>query len=248
VPGITHPHLGRAERYLLCFSGLPLAGVFVLCVMQRVEPNWPAAFYISAIVLLVGAAIGGVSLPVWPRIVEKSLRHALVVGAITAAIACVIPFGLGLEGTRLDATVRLRGWRSLSERVAQRRAELPRPERTFVISAAGRAAASELAFYLPDQPQVYLWTPGDVVLSQYDLWGGPHDKAGWDALIVTGPGTPAPAELQAAFERVEDHGQVAVRIGGDRHLSYHLWRAHSFRRWPDKPHVAARTVESRSLR
>jgi 4-amino-4-deoxy-L-arabinose transferase-like glycosyltransferase len=237
----TFWRFGRKERYLLCFSGPPLAGVFALSLMQRVEPNWPAVFYLPTIVLLVGQGLGHLDLRLWPKVDAAALRRAVVVGWVAVAATYLLAAGLGLQGTKLDAAVRLRGWRQLADAVSQRCAVLSSPGRTFLVVAAGRALASELAFYMPDQPRVYLWTPGDKIISQYDLWGGPKDKAGFDAIIVTPRDAAAPAELSAAFDRIEDCGLVEVPIGAGRSHGYRLWRGIRFSNWPDKPYLSRKS-------
>ena len=240
--------LGRKERFLLCFSGLPLAGVYVLSLMRRVEPNWPAPFYLSAMVLLVGAGLKRFPFSAWPLIRESHLVRAAAVGGMTVAVAYLIPFGWGLQGSKLDATVRLRGWQQLASAVAQRFATFPRPGKTFIMVTSGRAVASELAFYLPHQPRVYLWNYGDQIVSQYDLWGGPTEKADWDALIVTPKGGTAPPELAAQFARVEDCGEIAVPIGAGRSHTYRIWRGVRFGTLPETPYLAERVSTSTRLR
>jgi len=89
-----------------------------------------------------------------------------------------------------------------------------------------------LAFYLPDQPRVFLWTPGSKIDSQYDLWGGQKGKGGWDALIVTAAHTQFPSALAAAFARIEDRGLVDVPIGAGRRHNYRIWHGVGFRAWP----------------
>jgi len=228
----TLPRLERKERFLFTFSGLPLIAFLVLSLIQEVEPNWPAAFYLAAIVLAVGVAVKMIDLPVRPEVRESSIVLAVAVGAAFVAVTYLVPFGFGLEGSNLDFGVRLRGWRQLGEAVGARIAALPKPDQTFVMTAEGRALASELAFYLPNQPHVYLWTPGSEVLSQYDIWGGPRDKAGWDALIVTKAGYRVPSELSRLFERVSPHGQVEVSIGAGRRHAYHVWHGVKSASWP----------------
>ena len=223
---------------LLCFSALPMAGVCVLSLTQRIEPNWPAAFYPAAVVLLAGCGTGGIELKVWPRIRPNDLMRAVVVGIVFVSAAYLFAFEIGLQGSKLDIAVRLRGWQRLGETVAQRWAELPRLQRTFVVVTAGRAVASELAFYLPDQPRVFLWTPGPKIDSQYDLWGGPKGMRGWDALIVTAPHTQFPSALAAAFERIEDRGLVDVPIGAGRRHTYRIWHGVGFRAWPSRKGVS----------
>jgi hypothetical protein len=232
--------LGRKERYLVCFSGIPLVGVGVLSLTQRVEPNWAAAFYPSALVLVAGVAVGKVKLASWPAIHEVALRKAVVVGVVTVVLTYLLPFGCGLEGTKLDPAVRLRGWRELGESVARRGESFPRPQQTFVVVAAGRAPASELAFYMPQQPQVYLWSQEPGVNSQYDLWGGPVDKEGWDALIVTNSQQQVPAHLASSFQSIEDRGLVEVEVGHGRRHSFRLWRGEALENWPGKASPIAR--------
>ncbi|MFV1965637.1 MAG: ArnT family glycosyltransferase [Pirellulaceae bacterium] len=231
--------LGRKERFLLCFSGLPLAGVLVLSLTQRIEPNWPAAFYPAAIVLMVGWALGKVDLPVLARLQPTALAQCVIVGGLFAAGTHLLAFGLGLEGSPLDAAVRMRGWQRLGETVAERYAELPRPDRTFVAVTAGRAVAAELAFYMPDQPRVFPWNSQNEILSQYDLWDGPTGRRGWDALLVTPVETSAPPELASSFEEIQDLGRIDVPIGSGRCHSYHLWHGIGFREWPEpRTHIA----------
>jgi hypothetical protein len=111
-------------------------------------------------------------------------------------------------------------------------AEMPRPDQTFVLVTTGRAEASELAFYLPTQPRVYLWNGTGAVVSQYDLWGGPQDRQGWDALLVTPSGARPPEPVAAAFEKVESVGEITVPIGHGRARQVQLWRGAGFREWP----------------
>jgi undecaprenyl-diphosphatase len=231
--------LGRKERYLLCFSGVPLMGVVVLSFMQRVEPNWAAVFYPSAVVLLAGVVVGRVELPCWPAIHEVAARRAVVVGVLSVVLTYVVAFGCGIQGTKLDPAVRLRGWKQLGESIAQRGDSFPRPGQTFVVVTAGRAPASELAFYMPQQPRVYLWSPAPGVSSQYDLWGGPEDKSGWDALIVTPAQGKVPPDLASAFDFVENRGLVNVEVGAGRQHSFRVWRGAVLDQWPGKsPHIA----------
>jgi undecaprenyl-diphosphatase len=240
--------LGRSERYLLCFSGLPLAGVFMLSLTQRVEPNWPAAFYPAAIVMLVGWALGKVDLPFVARFRRHALVRCVVVGGIFAVATHLVAFGLGLQGSKLDPAVRLRGWQQLAEEVGERYAALPQPERTFVAVTAGRAVAAELAFYMPQQPRVFLYNAEGGVHSQYDLWGGPEGHQGWDALLVTPIEKTTPPELAAAFEELSDLGPVEIPIGSGRSHNFRLWLGHGFGKWPEPPTIVAQDPAASKLR
>jgi undecaprenyl-diphosphatase len=233
------PWLARRERFLLCFSVLPMAGVIALSLTKRVEPNWPAAFYPAGMVLLAGWGLGRAAALRPLRSGERALRQAVVVGAVSVVLTYALGFGVGLQGSRLDPCVRLRGWRQLGAEVGRRLAEVPRPLRTFVV-VTERAEASELAFYLPDQPRVYLWNDSGIVVSQYDIWGGPRDKLGWDALIVTHRGARPPERLAAAFETLEPADEVTVTIGHGRAHRLQLWRGSRLRQWPDAARAGTR--------
>lgn len=240
--GLRHwRQLGRRELYLLWMSILPLVGVMLLSFKQRVEPNWPAPFYAAAIVLLVGYLLEGRLGTVQTRTRPTWLLRAAVVGAIFLLGAYLAPFASSLAGSRFDPTVRLRGWRELATAVDQQRKLATDTERTFLLVHANRAWASELAFYLPEQPEVYMFSGGMRASSQYDIWGGPTDKTGWDALIITQPGTEPPAAIQQAFTTIERAGLVEVPIGANRSHQCQLWRGRQFREWPTTPTHIART-------
>jgi len=84
----------------------------------------------------------------------------------------------------LNPAHRLKGWEDMGARmgeVAQQR--FVDPKRVFFMSDVYDITAS-LAFYLPEQPRTYcLWWYGRR-MNQYDLWGGPEGKLGWDAVLV----------------------------------------------------------------
>jgi len=228
--------LGRKERFLLCFGAAPLAGVLCLSVFQRVEPNWPAPFYAGAIVLLAAWAVGPAD---WDRRF-RPLRRWFVPGVAVGTVCCVIvyavPFAvgpMGLHGSQVDPTIRLGGWRELGEQTAEIRDRFPRPDQTIVVVTTGRNEAAELAFYLPDQPRVYTWKPSQHATSQYDIWGGPREKEGFDALILTRiDATELPPSLAAAFASIESRGEVVVPLGRGRQNAYRIWRGAQLRHWP----------------
>jgi len=228
--------LGRKERFLLCFGGLPLFGVLGLSLLQRVQPNWPASFYAAGVVLLAAWAMGFVALGSWIGRLRRLFVPGLAVGAFFCVVTHALPFVLpllGLHGSPLDPTIRLRGWRQLGLQAAGQLAEFPCPDTTLVVATSGRAAVSELAFYLPDQPRVYYPNPTGIVVSQYDIWGGPRDRQGWDAMILTPDGAEVPPGLVAAFSRIESRGEIVVPLGGRRRLHFRVWRGVALRAWPE---------------
>jgi undecaprenyl-diphosphatase len=242
--------LDRREKFLICFSGVPMLGVLCLAFKQRVEPNWPAAFCPAGVVLVAGWGLGKIRGIRPLKNGTLVLRRAIAVGAVFVLVTYLLPYGFGLQGSKLDPAVRLRGWQALGRAMGQRLAEVPRPERTFIVVAeGGRATASEMAFYMPSRPEVCVWNESGRIVSQYDVWGLPQGREGWDAMIVTAPACEPPGGLTAAFDRVESAGDVNVPFGHGRQHYYAIWRGIGFRQWPAEARTAGRgTSGSHTLR
>ena len=232
--------LSRKALFLVCFSIVPLSCVLALSLTRRVMPNWPAPFYAAGLIYTVGWLSGRFDsgeLTATPRWVffsrDRLLRGSVWCGAICACLTCLAPWGVhwsGLIGSKLDPTVRLRGWNSLAAQVASNRAGAPRPDSTFVMVAAGRYEVSELAFYLPDQPLVAHWNPGGTISSQYDLWPGPVDKAGWDAVILSLPSDHIDPRIAERFQDVTKHPTgIDIPLGGSRVRRYTAWLGRGYR-------------------
>jgi 4-amino-4-deoxy-L-arabinose transferase-like glycosyltransferase len=221
--------LDRRAGYLLCFSFLPLACVFVLSLRQRIEPNWPAAFYPAAMVLLAawgcGAFSAGPKMDSW----RPWFKKGVIVGAVMALLTYALPFGASLApgpwAQRLVA--RLQGWRQLGVETGVVFGRVPRPGNTFVL-ALSRQVTSELAFYMPGQPRVYNWHRPGVPESQYDIWDGP--PIGWDALLVL-PGslTQVPADVGACFREVRPLGSPP---GTEEPNRFNFFLGTSLGKWP----------------
>jgi undecaprenyl-diphosphatase len=242
VAGAVTWHWRRITRpvlFLMCFSVIPLSAVFVLSLTRRVQPNWPAPFYGAGLILTAAWLLGRVPPGRAPRSGERPatargrlLAHCVWCGIICVVMTCLAPpavIALGWGGTQLDPTFRLRGWKELADRVAGRQATMPHPRRTFMIVTTGRREASELAFYLPEQPDVLLWNPGTAVLSQYDLWPFPTGATESDALILTGPATGIDPQLAMQFRHVEPCETICVSLGNSRSREYALWLGRGYR-------------------
>ncbi len=84
----------------------------------------------------------------------------------------------------LNPAHRLKGWEDMGVRMGQvAEQRFVDPKRVFFMSDVYDITAS-LAFYLPSQPRTFCLWWHDRRMNQYDLWGGPVDKLGWDAVLV----------------------------------------------------------------
>ena len=234
ILGVRHfRKLDRRALFLLWFWGGPMLGVFVLSLRQRVEPNWPAPFYASAIVLLAAVALDRIrtlSLPAW------SLRTALGVGVLSISLTYLLPFaiiGLNLKASPIDVAVRMWGWRELAQSIDEKLEAADARDLPIMVTA-DRGVTAELGFYLPSQPDVRLWNPRQHVTSQYDIWGM-HKLAVGDDLVVVGKESELPASIARAFEEIRATDSVNVKISQDRALNFRIWVASGFQGWPADP-------------
>ncbi len=230
--------LGSRERLLFLLGPLPLLGVIALSLCQRVLPNWPAPFYLSGLVLLSGWLSGGTSLGGGSQSFRPWIKPALTVGFFLAGLAYALPFLIkhyGFEGTKYDPAARLRRWKDTAARAEALRENLPAPERSFILVAASRQLASSLAFYLPDQPVIYRWEEKGGARSQYEIWPGPADRLGQDALVLCRRAPEdVPAELAAAFARWTFIEEIDIIIGPARRRHYYAYLGENLRRWPPR--------------
>jgi 4-amino-4-deoxy-L-arabinose transferase-like glycosyltransferase len=220
-------------RYLLIFSA---PGLLVICLMlihQSINPNWPAVFYTSILILLAGAISGEQSLSlrwqkIWPR-----WRYAIAVTGIAFTLFFMAtPFILewkGLTGSKYDPVVRLEGWTDLAKAVQRvRETHSSQLNEPFLIATGHRYTVSHLAFYLIDQPRVYHWpnNPGTIE-SQYELWGFPDNLEGRDAfIIVPGEHAEAPESISHVFDSIElldPQEQIAITRSAKRTRYYTLY-------------------------
>jgi 4-amino-4-deoxy-L-arabinose transferase-like glycosyltransferase len=229
----------RRVRFLLLFGVVPLAPFFLLALWRRVQGNWPGAFYPAGLVLLAAWGCGRLSAGRVDRL-RRWFPRGVVLGAVLAAGAYLVPYVLALPAIRhrgFNPLARATGWSQAGREVGKYLAEVPRPDRTFVI-AGRRQIVAEMAFYLPGQPLLFRWNDKDYIDNQYDWWPGPADRIGWDALLVfkdkSGPSRPHPGpppELAERFASVRELGRVDLskRFGRKRRYVIHL--AESLQSW-----------------
>ncbi len=219
--------VGPGERYLLIFCLPPLVGVTCLSLLQRVNANWPAPFYFTAVIL---AALHG---PWKEGVGWRRLLHPAVAAGVGIALTLLL-YVAGFVGQRLpvDPACRLRGWKASAQEVARLLDRLNLDE-TTILAARRRQTASELAFYLPGHPRVYHW-PGKSsrIKSQYGLWPPPDLRGSRDMVLVTKDRSSPPGELADYCRAVEGLGRLEIPLGGGRNRSFTLFLCRGLKGWP----------------
>ncbi len=230
--------LSDRERYLLVFSGFPIAFMHLMSLRQIMQPNWPAVYYVGGFILLAGWLNGSFEIPRLPVHFRKWKKAALVTGFVCVVVGYALSPTLnavGLAGHRkMDPFRRMLGWKETAEELNAYLVKVPRPEQTFIIALGHRYHASEMAFYVPGQPRTYRWEPLDQIASQYELWTNPIDdgKAGWDALILRPEDKSLRKKFIDSFDSVESLGKVVVTISPVYERRFEVLLGKSIKRWP----------------
>ncbi|MCB1049926.1 MAG: hypothetical protein KDC71_04950, partial [Acidobacteria bacterium] len=209
-------HLDRAQRFLFCFCGPALLVFLVLSLRQRINANWPAAFYLPAILLVVVLA---------HQKTQTNTSRQLRLAALTGLLFCLLVGSLPYWSPRLkekDPTLRLRGWSELANRVQ------PLRQSQELLIGDERRTVSALAFYLPDNPPFFRYPgPEANIVSQYELW--PPPPPGSNALLVLDH-LPDP-QLANGFAEWHPLGTISVPTGSTERI-YYLFRGLDLIHWP----------------
>ena len=229
--------LADRERFLWLFGGPALLVILLMGLRQRINPNWPAVFYGTTIILLVGWAGGKWSLESSLDRWRRAFVPGLKLGVAFAVTAYAVVFALSFGAVRLaglDPTARIRGWSQLAKDVETTRRELPNGTALPLITQSHRFMTSELAFYLPDQPRVYIYnSDSKAIESQHDLWETPAVHLGKDALlIVQGDVMSIEPGLTNRFASIEVHAVLRYPQQGKALQTVTLALGRRLQRWP----------------
>ena len=254
--GLRHwRQLQRQDRFLLLFSAPALIAFLILSLRQQINPNWPAVFYVPAFILAAAWWSGRLPLTASPRWRKVTLISAasltLLAHIIIAAIVGPSPafWEKSIAFTRAhlgdkaaDALQKpisrlgdIKGWDQIGLQAAALLGKAPRPDNTFVLAIGYRYDAAQLAFTMPSHPRVYRWEATGRIMSQYEIWPGPEERIGDDALVLAAsnaePHVLAPI-IAKNFASVESLGKITVPMGKatryfDAYLGHRLltWKA-----------------------
>lgn len=224
--------LSHAQATLLAVFFWPLTVfLFFWSFRAQVLANWNAPSFVACALLAAVALERHLLKPASPR--ARSWAVAGVAASV-ALFALIHLHQLLPIPAQLNPANKLKGWREMGQRMEEvAREQFPDPARVFYLSEVYDITAA-LSFYLPSQPRAYcLWTT-DRRMNQYDLWPGPQDKRGWDAVFVTrgdaGGLPPGLADMFASVQGPFRHVSV-VRGQNVRSFYYYLCRDYNGA-WP----------------
>jgi hypothetical protein len=137
-------------RFLLLFTLVPVLFFGLFSFSKHIEPNWPAAGYVTGTLLII-----------WFRENTQNLRYrqfinfaALfsVVTTLLVLVHGVFPF-IPIKHKN-DRTLLQRGWKEIVQQINEERSKID-PYQRLPLTANSYQMASLLAFYSPDQPRTY---------------------------------------------------------------------------------------------
>ncbi len=235
----------RALRMLTVVGGFFFLLTFLGNYRGKVQINWPAPAYFT-LVIVAGYFISlclqdPIRWKRWKGWVYATIGLGLIMQPITRDFSLLYPvarkinatFGTKIAITRLDPTVKLRGWNELGQYLGAELAKMP--PGTFILCDDYQQTA-ETAFYTPGQPVTYYagsYFNDPKRRTQYDIWPDrqltpPNPLIGRDAIYVGKAGL-IPREVARAFEHVEPLTTLEIKDGDTKIRSFRPFRCTGFK-------------------
>jgi len=212
------------EGALLFWFSLPTIVFFLAKSIQgKVQANWAMTGYISGLVAF-SALYGGR----WDSL-KKPLR---VIAAVAISLAMLATLSVHLPSLfrlpeELDLSVRLVGWKELGQEASELYKEMSARGPVFVFSDRYQVA-SELAFYMKDNPVTYCVRIGRR-MNQYDLWPGFENLKGQNAVFVrSGEHRKVPDAVASAFSSC-DPRVIEVKTRKKKTLKFSISACYDFK-------------------
>lgn len=182
--------LDGPQASLLALVFWPLwAFFFIWSFHTKIQPNWPAVALAGGLILAAAA---------WLRAARRSGLHRWLWPAVGLLVFVLVhmhdvlplPYRYDIKLPLVNREIyfenpalRLKGWDDMAQKVDElRRTRFDDPDRVFFF-ADNYDMTAALAFHVPGNPYAYCVNVGRR-LNQYDLWPGPQEKKGWDAIYV----------------------------------------------------------------
>jgi 4-amino-4-deoxy-L-arabinose transferase-like glycosyltransferase len=211
---------GPPTRLLTAFAWPSLAIIAVVSLLSRAQPNWAAPAYVSAVILVVEAALRYG----WRRTVIFSI--ALHLGAAIALFGgseVIASEGLHVPA-KFDPLHRLRGWRHLGDAVAAQLDAHP----GLRLMTDDREIVAALIYYVHPHPfDAVIWDPVPGVSNQWDLENSLSRHRGENFLAVTVHNLSD--QMQKDFAEFTELTTIDVKSGPNGGQTYTLYTARDYR-------------------
>jgi len=204
----------RDDLLLAFFASAPLFAFFLLKSLHaKVQANWAVASFVTAFPAAVWAVerLSSRQHPPARRITKGIAAFGIALGALVSFVAY---FPWLLEPVKKDIMDgppynRVIGWSELGQKVSLIKKQMESSGEVFVMGDTYQLT-SELALYVEGNPVAYNVNTGKRRMNQYDLWPGPEEHIGKDAVYVKSGIAELDGGIKAAFrecfsETLETH-------------------------------------------
>jgi undecaprenyl-diphosphatase len=226
VRGTIQGFKKRSPKLLLLFwTSAPVFAFFAYSSLRsKVEPNWPALAYFSAVVLLAGIVAG--RWPEWGR-GKKALSWAVAVSALLlTTLAHLQPlYPLIPISPRKDPTSQLHGWRALGQHIHKTAQTLDEGKEVFVL-ASRHQFVGEGMFYTQGKMPIYQW---DAPLRINSLSARSSPPPGSTAIYFDEGGNSLPPRLASHFAACESLEPLVVKRNGVPVRTHPFWKCTGFK-------------------
>jgi hypothetical protein len=214
---------GPPARLLTAFAWPALTIIAAISLLSRAQPNWAAPAYVSAVILVVEAALRWG----WRRTAIFSIAlHLAAAIAVFGGSEVIAGEGLHVPA-KFDPLHRLRGWDTLGNAVAAELATHP----GLRLMTDDREIVAALIYYVHPHPfDAVIWDPVPGVSSQWDLENNLSRHAGESFLAVTVHNLAD--QMRPQFGELTEIKTIDIKSGPGGGQTYTLYIARDYRGAP----------------
>lgn len=217
----------RGEKHwlLLFWTSAPVLLFFAYTSLRsKVEANWPAPAYFSAVVALSGFAVQG-----WAGWGKGKRAFAWVAG-LTALLFTFLAHLQAVHGVipmpaHRDPTSQLHGWRALGDRIKEVAQSLDPAKGIFLLTPRHQLVGEGM-FYTQGKIPVYQWDAPNRINHLSPLNSPPVGSQG---IFFTEGGNELPRGLEALFESCEKLEPFVVRRNSGVVRTHPIWKCVGFK-------------------
>lgn len=215
----------KSHLLLLFWTSAPILLFFAFTSLRtKVEANWPALAYFSAVVALAGIASGE-----WPR--WKKVRRGLAWA--TAFSALLVTFLAHLQPlhalvpipAKKDPTSQLRGWRTLGERIKEVARSLPPGKEIFLLTPRHQLVGEGM-FYTQAKFPVYQW---DAPWRINHLSAKNSPAIGGQAIFFNEGEDTLPGGVASLFASCEKLEPLVIKRNSSSIRTHSIWKCSGFK-------------------
>ena len=209
----------QSHLLLLFWTSAPVILFFALTSLRsKVEANWPALAYFSAVVAFTGLA--SEAWPAWKK-VKRGLFWAVVVNALLFTILGYLQplYPLIPIAPQKDPTSQLYGWGILGNQI-QEVARIMGPEKEIFLLTPRHQLVGEGMFYTRGEFRVYQW---DAPSRINNLSPANQPAIGSRAIFFTEEGDDLPQGLEPLFASCVKQETVIIKRDGFPIRTHPLW-------------------------